>query len=134
MTHSLHHPVQTLAAEFLTQSFQALAHRRQGQFFLRLPGFSTDSLQAVVGQHLMGQATQVRLSAFARRLCPSEPGVVLSHHTSADDDAREDRGGQFEFGEQHGLDRSFRQGGGLAGYEPGRRCRSSREQSRGFHG
>jgi len=43
------------------QGFEALAHGRQRDFFVRLPGLCTDSLHAVVGQHEMGQAAQVKV-------------------------------------------------------------------------
>ena len=40
---------------------QSLAHRRQSDFDVRLPGLCTDALNGVVGQHEMGQSPQVQV-------------------------------------------------------------------------
>lgn len=69
---------QSIAAYVVAQGGEAFAHGRQGYFHIRLPGFCTYGVHAVVGQQRMGQAAQVRPPTFRQQRAPEAEALCGS--------------------------------------------------------
>ncbi len=79
MSSTFHKTPDLITSDLAAQPIKTFSHGRQGDLRIRLPGLCTDSVQAVVGQHHMGQAAQVEVSEdgiLAQHLVIAQPQVA----------------------------------------------------------